>query len=383
MLGWAPLRWVGVRSYGIYLWHWPVIALFAARAGARSGSPGVRGAETAVVIMLAAASWRWIEAPILRDGLLGTLRRQRAAPARSMAAVRRSPQRALRALIPLAALTVACAAGYGVLDSPPGQTLQQQLTTGARVSAASRAAGGVRVARHHAAARGTGGAARNAGRRAPATTPARPGVDEPGAGGHARLRGLGPEVTAIGDSVMLAATPQLRAVLPGSYIDAEISRQMSQGIEVAQQLADDGELRPIVVVGLGTNGAITMQQVRALRTAAGPQRVLVLVTAFVPRPWQAEVNAVLAAAARRYRDVILANWFATIRNRTGLLWEDGVHPRPAGAGVYARMVAAAVGKAASLAGGSAATAPPAAGPRSQAASSRFPSAAPQSPLNPP
>ena len=140
MIGWAPLRWIGVRSYGIYLWHWPVIAIFAARAGAESTTFGVRAAETALTITLAAASWRWIEAPILRDGFGVTVRRQWGAITRSIAAAPQSPQRVLAALIPLAAIILAGTAGYGVFYSPAGPTLQQQLAAGAKISAASRTA---------------------------------------------------------------------------------------------------------------------------------------------------------------------------------------------------------------------------------------------------
>jgi peptidoglycan/LPS O-acetylase OafA/YrhL len=389
MLGWAPLRWIGVRSYGIYLWHWPVIAIFTARAGAESTTFGVRVAETAVTITLAAASWRWIEAPILRDGFGATVRRQWAVIAGSIAAGRHSPQRALPALIPLAAIILACTAGYGVFYSPSGPTLQQQLATGAKVSAASRtearpgesgndqvAAGGTRSGAARTGAAGAAGAAGTPPSAQPAPPSAQsappsaqsspmyarprvaiPGVAVPGTSGRRAVppgtadqippRDLGRNVTAIGDSVMLSAAQQLRAVLPGTYIDAQVSRQMSQGIAVVRELASRGELRPIVVVGLGTNGTITMAQVRALEAVSGPRRALVLVNTFVPRPWQSEVNAALAAAARRYSDVTVADWHTTIRNRTGLLWGDGVHPQPAGAVVYARMVAAAVRQAAS------------------------------------
>jgi peptidoglycan/LPS O-acetylase OafA/YrhL/lysophospholipase L1-like esterase len=349
LLGWAPLRWIGLRSYGIYLWHWPVIALFAARAGSQSTTSGIRIAETAAAIMLAAASWRWVEAPILHHGLGATIRSQRAAIARSITAARRSPQRALPALIPLAAVTVVGTAGYGIVYSPPGQTLQQQIAAGARVSAAS-------VHQHVSGPYSASGSLLHPvsvqqhpvflprlvhPRRHPVRPLYRGSAQQPVSLGH-----LGRDVTAIGDSVMLAAAPQLRAALPGSSIDAQVSRQMSQGIAVARQLASSGQLRRIVVVGLGTNGPITMAQVRALRAVAGPLRALVLVNTFVPRPWQPEVNAVLAAAARQYRDVTLANWLMTIRPRTSLLWGDGVHPRPAGAAVYARILSAAVRKAA-------------------------------------
>ena len=72
-LGWGPLRWVGVRSYGIYLWQWPIIVL----ASPGSSQVGwVRGTlAVAATFVVAALSWRYVEDPI-RHGALGRLWRQ-------------------------------------------------------------------------------------------------------------------------------------------------------------------------------------------------------------------------------------------------------------------------------------------------------------------
>jgi hypothetical protein len=163
-----------------------------------------------------------------------------------------------------------------------------------------------------------------------------------GSPGPANPQGLGPEVTAIGDSVMLAAAQQLHTALPGIYIDAVVSRQMSAGLQVISRLAAIGRLRPIVVVGLGTNGAVTSAQVGQLHAEIGPGRWLVLVNTYAARPWQDEVNGTLAAAARRYPHVLLADWHAAIASHTSLLWDDDIHPRPSGAILYARLVRAVV-----------------------------------------
>lgn len=70
-LGWGPLRWIGVRSYGIYLWHYPIIAL--------TGPPGIDGPDllrdllqAAAILLVAALSWRYVEEPV-RHGALGRL----------------------------------------------------------------------------------------------------------------------------------------------------------------------------------------------------------------------------------------------------------------------------------------------------------------------
>jgi peptidoglycan/LPS O-acetylase OafA/YrhL len=73
LLGWRPLRWIGVRSYGIYLWHWPIIVLTSgAEGGARWTTHALQVAATFVV---AGLSWRYVEDPI-RHGALGHLWRR-------------------------------------------------------------------------------------------------------------------------------------------------------------------------------------------------------------------------------------------------------------------------------------------------------------------
>jgi peptidoglycan/LPS O-acetylase OafA/YrhL len=69
-LGWRPLRWIGARSYGIYLWHYPVIVL----STPANGKPDLARAaiQLAVVVVIAALSWRFIEEPI-RHGAIERL----------------------------------------------------------------------------------------------------------------------------------------------------------------------------------------------------------------------------------------------------------------------------------------------------------------------
>ena len=82
-LGWTPMRWIGVRSYGIYLWHYPIIVLTAAAGTAGTPVSAVRAVVlVAVTVAIAAASWRFVEDPIRRGSY------RRTAPAAAGAAGR-------------------------------------------------------------------------------------------------------------------------------------------------------------------------------------------------------------------------------------------------------------------------------------------------------
>ena len=317
--------------------------------------------EAALSVGLAAASWRWVEEPIIRNGFRATVRGWSRVIIGSPAGAHRAPARVVPAVAVVAALVVAGAAGYGVLHAHSSTGLAEQISEGVKVSqqdpagpgalgpaAASSPSALVPSASAPAAtAPPTGpvrrapsaGARRPPLRRPPPSAPTAVVARATATPAPAPARVSGSQVFAIGDSVLLASAVQLTAALPGISIDAQVSRQVSVGLSIVQRLAAAGRLRPVVVFALGTNGTFTAQQMRQLVRAVGPHRELVLINTYEARSWEAGVNRVIAAAARRYPNVVMANWFATIEHRTSLLWPDEVHPQPGGARLYARTVA--------------------------------------------
>jgi hypothetical protein len=212
------------------------------------------------------------------------------------------------------ALTLVCTAGCAAGSSYASSGLEQQVSKGERISAATRA---------HASGQPAGAVAVPA----PATI---------------RSKVVGSQVTAIGDSVMAASAMALAKELPGIYIDALPSRQMPAGLAVVRHLASTGRLRPILVMALGTNYVVTTKQLNKLLRIIGPRRRLVLVNTYVPDEWSKEVNATDARFTRQHPSVVLADWYLTIKNHMNLLWPDHVHPEMAGTSVYARLVYRAV-----------------------------------------
>jgi hypothetical protein len=63
VLAWRPLVWVGVRSYGLYLWHWPVYVMLTSERTGLDGA-ALTFVRIAVSIALAAVSFRFVEDPI-------------------------------------------------------------------------------------------------------------------------------------------------------------------------------------------------------------------------------------------------------------------------------------------------------------------------------
>ncbi len=309
LLGLKPLRWIGERSYGIYLWHWPVFMVTRPVLDiSLTGTPNLI-LRLAVTVAIAELSYRYVEQPI-RQGALSrwfrALRSSTGSERISMAA--RTAVLGGSLLLGVVLVTVGLANGQPA-PIPPGLDLKAAsaaqtsgLTTPLPTTPASTVPGAVPP---------------------PVTQPANPAI---------------PRVTLIGDSVMVGASTAIVQALGPVRIDAAVSRQFGTAITILQEIKAAGQLSNTVVIHMGTNGVITQGHMDAIMAVLKDTPRVIFINLKVPRSWESLDNGVLASNVAKYPNAKLIDWHTIGDAHPEYFYEDGIHLNPTGQRAYAELI---------------------------------------------
>lgn len=295
------MRWLGERSFSLYLWHWPVIILLEQlvhNLGLTVPSWSVGVASLLISLPVCHWSYNWIETPIRRRGYKAILWDSwKAQPF------------ILRGLTSIVTASVLAIAGIAIASSPRETELERDLVAlEEQQEAASKAAAEL----------------------VPAAEAADVTKPVPGP----QLIPTGDRITAVGDSVMLASLPAFEQEFPEVHLDAAVSRTIRAAPEILTELKNAGALDPFVVLGFGTNAHLSQEHLAEVMEIVGPERVVVLTMPYGDRSWIPNSHEEVKIAEEKYDNLYVADWCQRARADHALLRSDLIHPTEEGAFAY-------------------------------------------------
>ena len=311
------LVWLGRRSYGFYLFHWPVFQFYRRFAG-----QGLTPYEFVVLVLLALAltelSYRYIETPV-RQGAISRWWREFRQPAHGAQLVRRQRRIVLTAFVSLLPVfgVVSLATARVQLDEI-AQNLSDNEGNTVDVLGDGQSVGGGELA----------AATTIAGQLATATT---------------SLDGQVIDVLAIGDSVMLGAANVLTQ--RGVTVDAVKSRPYRQALEIANFMKSVNRLGSVVIIHLGTNNTVDEKTLDEIMVPLRDVPLVLFVTVHVPSEVRQNTNnRRINELPARYENVKVLDWYAIATAHPEYLYSDKIHIRPEGQKVYADLMMQAIGR---------------------------------------
>ena len=311
------LVWLGRRSYGFYLFHWPVFQFYRRFAG-----KGLTPYEFVVLVLFALAltelSYRYIETPV-RQGAVSRWWAEFRQPAFGAQLVRRQRRIVLSAvasLLPVFGVVSLATAGVQLdeiaqnLSDNEGNTVD--VLGGGQSSDAAVAATASTIA----------------GQIATATT---------------TLDGQPIDVLAIGDSVMLGAANVLTD--RGVTVDAVKSRPYRQALEIANYMKSVNRLGSVVIIHLGTNNTVDESTLDEIMVPLKDVPLVLFVTVHVPSEVRQNTNnRRINELTSRYENVKVLDWYSIALAHPEYLYSDKIHIRPEGQKVYADLMMQAIGR---------------------------------------
>jgi peptidoglycan/LPS O-acetylase OafA/YrhL len=367
-LGWRPLRWLGVRSYGIYLWHAPVIVLTTPNPNRGVELPRA-ALQVAASVALAAISWRFIEEPIRHGALARVWATARAGRWRPRALPGRTRLALSTALVGLTLAVLSL-----IVVSPPhsststlaGITVDSSQVVSSPAPARRQAAGTSSAPRRVASRTALG--LHSGGSSSSSTTASRAAADQTSCRAVAHLGDSTSEGMISSDYL---PNPRLR--LGAQYARVGVRREHleitgatsivetlpggTDAYEVARGLTGDG-YRGCWVIALGTNDTADVYvgssvslstRIKRMMSVIKNEPVLWLtVKSLVSSGPYAESNMerwnkALTEACSRYPNLRIFDWASVVRDNWFI--PDGIHYTSPGYAARAHLIANALADA--------------------------------------
>lgn len=278
-----PFRWIGQRSYGIYIWHWVIFQVTRPSVDLSGETWALYLARVLLVLALADISLRWVEIPF-RQGQVQTW--FRGMKYRSSKERVRQQISVLVSIIAVLAVTTSISVSAINKSNQISQVINEELTDQEESPVDLGSTTGLWVT---------------------------------------------------GDSVILGIRSKLENKEHISLVNARVGRQAPELLAVMRVDQSSVPSSP-VIFNLGNNNALSEQTVVEIFEVIKNQPQIIVVNTAVPRAWRDSNNEIISKVASNYANVKLVDWYQISKDRPELFAPDGVHLSPMGSDVYVDLV---------------------------------------------
>lgn len=279
----APFRWIGQRSYGIYIWHWVIFQVTRPSVDLTGETWALYLARVLLAVALADISLRWVEIPF-RQGVVQNW--FRGIKYRSAKVRVRQQLSVLFSIILVLAVTSSISIQAINKSNQVLADLNNQITDQNQESQDLGSTTGLWVT---------------------------------------------------GDSVILGIRSKLESKEHISLVNARVGRQAPE-LLAAMKVDQASVPSSPVIFNLGNNNALSEQTVIDIFEIVKNQPQIIVVNTAVPRAWREKNNLIIAKVAALYPKVKLIDWDRISKDRPELFAPDGIHLSPIGSDVYVDLV---------------------------------------------
>ena len=314
------LKWIGDRSYSIYLWHYPIILLI---------SKGIKASwwitliEIVLSVVLAELSYRFIETPI-RHGIIGEYLNILRSRPKSRQEKKRQIQVARRSLKVMAGtfvLTVSLILCMVFVPKKNALDTLQKRETKAKET-------GKMTEEQLAKQKANGSESDDTICTADLTD------DE-------ILEGL--NLLLIGDSIAVDVTDDFYEMFPNSVSDTKIGRITSLGKQVLDSYIDEKKWEGEGVIFASLSNSPINGELEDIREKIGKDMPLFLTTVRIPHDtFEEKSNSKIKKFVEENDHTYLIDWYAASEGHDEYFDADDTHLLPAGAKAYAKCIKEAV-----------------------------------------